>query len=311
MAIVRDPQEPDENDWRRLWHGYNAFYKAQIPEAVTASTWKRMLDPKSVIFGRLAVVETAIVGFTISVLHDSTWTAAPVCYLEDLFVDPNYRGRGFGRLLVQDLMDRAKQQGWSRLYWHTRATNPARNLYDEFTAADDFVRYRLIQRPLTIDIRWHNGSAGRQSEGAAAAHGSVCRTFVAIKRRCEIGRHPCAAGPVELMSAGVANSGNAVVGSYPRLSSLSVTLISLFCVCRACLRGLHWVCLGAWFFLLTKPLWQVIQSRLSMTDRCLELSKICTRRSGSRRHSRVRGCFPDCLNDWAHQYRRQQGNHCH
>jgi GNAT superfamily N-acetyltransferase len=144
MTTIRDPQVADEDDWRRLWSGYNAFYEAEIPEAVTSATWKRMLDPVSVIFGRLAVFETAIVGFTVNVVHDSSWTAAPICYLEDLFVDPNYRNRGLGRLLIQDLVDLAKMRGWARLYWHTQATNPARRLYDEFTAADDFVRYRLI-----------------------------------------------------------------------------------------------------------------------------------------------------------------------
>ena len=72
----------------------------------------------------------------------STWTVAPVCYLEDLFVAPSFRGDGIGRLLIQDLVDRAKSNGWSRLYWHTRANNPARHLYEEFAKADDFVRYR-------------------------------------------------------------------------------------------------------------------------------------------------------------------------
>jgi hypothetical protein len=43
---------------------------------------------------------------------------------------------------MQDVIDHAKGNGWSRLYWHTRADNPARRLYDEFAAADDFVRYR-------------------------------------------------------------------------------------------------------------------------------------------------------------------------
>ena len=41
-------------------------------------------------------------------------------------------------------MDLAKARGWSRLYWHTQAKNPARSLYDKFAVADDFVRYRLI-----------------------------------------------------------------------------------------------------------------------------------------------------------------------
>jgi GNAT superfamily N-acetyltransferase len=143
MTVIRDPQVADEGDWRRLWSGYNAFYEAEIPEAVTSATWRRMLDPMSAIFGRLVLFETAILGFTVSVVHDCTWTAAPVCYLEDLFVDPNYRNRGLGRLLIQDLVDLAKTRGWARLYWHTQAKNPARLLYNEFAAADDFVRYRL------------------------------------------------------------------------------------------------------------------------------------------------------------------------
>jgi hypothetical protein len=59
-------------------------------------------------------------------------------------------------------------------------------------------------------------------------------------------------------SARVTNSRNAVVGSHPRLSSLSVTLIVLIRVCDARFRGLRWVCLGTRLFFLTKPLWQVI-----------------------------------------------------
>ena len=141
-ALLRYPTPADETAWRELWSQYNAFYDVSIPEAVTARTWQRILDPASAIFGRLAAVDDGVIGFSISVLHDSTWTIAPVCYLEDLFVAPKCRGRGIGRLLIQDLVERAALNGWSRLYWHTRAGNPARRLYDEFATADDFVRYR-------------------------------------------------------------------------------------------------------------------------------------------------------------------------
>jgi len=128
--------------WRDLWSQYNTFYETSIPEAVTARTWRRILDPASPIFARLAIVGDEVAGFSVGVLHDSTWTIAPVCYLEDLFVTPKFRGRGCGRLLIADLAERARSIGWSRLYWHTRGDNPARRLYDEFAKADDFVRYR-------------------------------------------------------------------------------------------------------------------------------------------------------------------------
>jgi hypothetical protein len=45
-------------------------------------------------------------------------------------------------MLLQDLVVLARQNGWPKLYWHTRANNvTARRLYDSFTRADDFVRY--------------------------------------------------------------------------------------------------------------------------------------------------------------------------
>ena len=140
---IRDPVAADEQGWRRLWSDYNTFYEVCIPESVSARTWQRILDPASTIFCRIAMIDDEIAGFSISVLHQSTWTVMPVCYLEDLFVAPQFRGQGCGRLLIQDLLDRAKSKGWSRLYWHTRVSNPARALYDEFATADDFVRYRL------------------------------------------------------------------------------------------------------------------------------------------------------------------------
>ena len=143
MISVRSPAPSDEAAWRALWAGYTAFYGVEIADETTAFTWRRMLDPSSPVFGRLAVNDRAVVGFSVSLLHEGTWTATPTCYLEDLFVAPEARGLGAGRALIQDLVEIGHAKGWSRLYWHTRADNPARRLYDEFARADDFVRYRL------------------------------------------------------------------------------------------------------------------------------------------------------------------------
>jgi GNAT superfamily N-acetyltransferase len=144
MITVRLAASADEPGWRELWAGYNAFYEATVPEAVTRSTWRRILDAAVPIIGRVAERDGHIVGFSNSVLHESTWAAAPVCYLEDLFVAPAARGAGIGRALLQDLVDLARSNGWPQLYWHTRANNAtARGLYDTFIPADDFVRYQL------------------------------------------------------------------------------------------------------------------------------------------------------------------------
>jgi GNAT superfamily N-acetyltransferase len=127
-----------------LWAGYNEFYETNVPAAVTQRTWERILDPASPVFARLAGDGGRLVGFAVCVLHEGTWSLDPICYLEDLFVEPNFRGRGAGRRLIEDLIVQAREKSWSRVYWHTRADNPARRLYDEFVKADDFVRYRII-----------------------------------------------------------------------------------------------------------------------------------------------------------------------
>lgn len=142
--LIRDARADDEAAWCRLWSGYCDFYKVDVPEAVTAFTWSRILDPEMPMFARIAEVDGAVVGFAISTLHPSTWTAGLNCYLEDLFVDESARGLGAGRTLIDDLLALAKKEGWSRVYWHTDAGNEtARALYDRYTKADDFVRYRI------------------------------------------------------------------------------------------------------------------------------------------------------------------------
>ena len=143
--LIRDPRPEDEAAWRRLWAGYVAFYEAEVSEDVTAATWRRLFTPDSNMLGRIAEWRSDVAGFTVSIIHPGSWTLAPLCYLEDLFVDPDARGHGIGQALIQDLIDIGRKRGWSRLYWHTRTSNEtARRLYDKFVTADDFVRYRMI-----------------------------------------------------------------------------------------------------------------------------------------------------------------------
>ncbi|AHB47160.1 GNAT family acetyltransferase [Hyphomicrobium nitrativorans NL23] len=146
--LIRDALPSDEPRWRRLWDGYLAFYETTLPEDVTARTWNRLIHKSDGLFCRVAETAGEVCGFSHSVLHAGTWTTTSSCYLEDLFVAPEQRGRGVGEALIRDLAGLAKAKGWSRLYWHTRGSNAAaRRVYDRFIAADDFVRYRIFFGP--------------------------------------------------------------------------------------------------------------------------------------------------------------------
>ena len=83
-------------------------------------------------------------GFALYLSHGSTWVIGEDCYLEDLCVTGTARGRGIGRALIDDLISLCRQNGWPRLYWHTHETNAtARRLYNRYSQADGFVRYRI------------------------------------------------------------------------------------------------------------------------------------------------------------------------
>ncbi len=139
---IRDITAADEAAWRGLWGDYCRFYKADPPEAVTANTWAMILDPASPVRALVAEVAGVAAGFATYVIHPYTWSVRPACYLEDLFVREDLRGKGLGRALIQTLIDRAGDEGWGRVYWMTQEDNAAaRRLYDTFTPRDAFVRY--------------------------------------------------------------------------------------------------------------------------------------------------------------------------
>src|SRR4051812_34242769 len=65
------------------------------------------------------------------------------CYLQDLFVAADARGRGIGRALIEHVYADAKRRGASRVYWLTHETNhAAMQLYDRIADRSPFIQYR-------------------------------------------------------------------------------------------------------------------------------------------------------------------------
>lgn len=142
---IRPTLPRDEAAWRALWDGYCRFYQAAISPEVTTHTWQRILDPRAPVFGIVAEDAAGrVIGMANYIIHENTWEIEPVCYLEDLFVDPAARAQGVGRQMIDWLVAAMQVQGWSRLYWMTREDNyRARGLYDKYNQRDAFVRYVL------------------------------------------------------------------------------------------------------------------------------------------------------------------------
>jgi GNAT superfamily N-acetyltransferase len=142
-VTIRKAEAGDEARWRALWAGYVAFYRGTVSEEATAATWARILDPTSSIACLVADRDGDVIGICNYVFHDHTWDTRPICYLQDLYVDPARRGGGAAKALILACEAEAHKAGAFRLYWQTQEYNaPARSLYDTIVPRSSFIVYR-------------------------------------------------------------------------------------------------------------------------------------------------------------------------
>ena len=141
--IIRPLKREDEPEWRRLWTAYLEYYETTLPEEIFQTTFERLLSGKDHEFqGFLALWEGKPVGLTHYLFHRSCWQIDHVCYLQDLFVDPQVRGRSFGRALIEAVYDAADKAGNPGVYWMTQDFNQAgRRLYDRVAELTPFIIY--------------------------------------------------------------------------------------------------------------------------------------------------------------------------
>lgn len=143
--MIRLIEPADRAAWEPLWKAYQVFYKADLPAAVTESTWRRINDPAEPVWGALAVHEGRAVGLVHWLAHRSTWSVSDFCYLNDLFVDDAVRGKGFGRALIEHVYADAREKGCAKVYWLTHETNAtAQRLYNEVAEKTGFIQYRKL-----------------------------------------------------------------------------------------------------------------------------------------------------------------------
>ena len=112
-------------------------------------------DLREVLFGAepaakvvIAFEDTAPVGFAVYFFNFSTWLGRPGLYLEDLFVKPAMRGRGYGRALLVHLAKIARDHKCGRMEWAVLTWNdPAIQFYKKLGAAalDEWRVFRLTK----------------------------------------------------------------------------------------------------------------------------------------------------------------------
>lgn len=130
----------DRAAWESLARGYKTFYETQLAAEQYEAAWQRMRRREDVL-GLGARLDGRLVGIAHYLFHASVWDKR-VCYLQDLFVAPEARGRGVARALIEAVAADARKRGAARYYWQTREQNAtARALYDKVARFKGFIRY--------------------------------------------------------------------------------------------------------------------------------------------------------------------------
>lgn len=98
-----------------------------------------------------AVVDGKEVGFALYYYNFSTFTGRPGLYLEDIFVMPEHRGKGYGKALFNQLVRHAAETGCGRMDWVCLDWNTPSIRFYKSTGAramDQWTIYRLTETEL-------------------------------------------------------------------------------------------------------------------------------------------------------------------
>ena len=109
-----------------------AIYERE-PDAVSATEEGLLRDgfgPNPFYFCLIADHDGTPAGFALYFYNYSTWMGRPGLYLEDLYVEPEFRGRGIGRALLRRVAAIALENNCGRLQWEVLDWNtPAIDFY--------------------------------------------------------------------------------------------------------------------------------------------------------------------------------------
>lgn len=120
-----------------LVKGLAEYEKAPGEVTITTHEFEQAgFGPAKVWDALVAETDGKIIGFALWYIRFSTWKGKRV-YLEDIFVEPGYRGKGVGKKLFEALTDQARRLGiggvvWQALEWNEPALDFYRNLGARF-----------------------------------------------------------------------------------------------------------------------------------------------------------------------------------
>lgn len=114
--------------------------------ATEADLRAALFGERPYVWALMAEWEGRPAGFALWFLQFSTWEGKPSLYLDDLFVRPEFRGRGIGKALLNRLAAIALERGCTRFQWSVLEWNVSAIAFYEAVGA------RILKELLTCRV---------------------------------------------------------------------------------------------------------------------------------------------------------------
>ena len=154
--IIREATPKDLDAIWDLILGLAEYEKASDQVRTTKEQIGKSLFEEDVAKCHVAEIDGEVIGIAQWFLNYSTWTGVPGIYLEDLFVKPEFRGKGAGLALMKELARICVAKGYARFQWWVLDWNePSINFYKKLGAVpmDEWTVYRLSAEALEMFAR--------------------------------------------------------------------------------------------------------------------------------------------------------------
>jgi len=142
--MIRKLERKDKENWIKLYCGYAKFYKASMNQEILDTLWGWIHDENHIVNAICFELEGKIV----SIAHYRTMPrpikGEYIGFLDDLYVEPNFRGKKIAQKLISHLKSLSKANNWNGIRWITHSSNEnAKKLYDKIANNTGFELYEL------------------------------------------------------------------------------------------------------------------------------------------------------------------------
>ena len=142
--MIREIKLEDKEEWEALYRGYANFYKVEMNDRILKTVWEWIHDDNHEVSGLVYVHDNKIIGIAHYRKMPSPLRGKYIGFLDDLFVDPEHRGKKIGEKILSELKNISEKNKWGLIRWITRNDNiRAKSLYDKVSEKTTWDTYEL------------------------------------------------------------------------------------------------------------------------------------------------------------------------